>query len=256
MNENLDHSRDGSSDPGSRAPAPPVVSAPANVARRRRFLTGGAVAGATVMTLASRSALATCTISGMISGFGSAAHREKPGAESCGSTPACWKQAPTASWTSAGFNKTSSSITTSLLPSTQNFSDTHGTASAAFSTTGTPTFSNILNNTSGGVSLVFTEKNGGGTVTATTTITNAFLQEYVAAFLNNGLFDASPNDFFGHNQAAIIAVLAAIQTAGVNASSTGTPQQTANARALAATNAIASNQSLLTGWNAQGGPTC
>jgi hypothetical protein len=257
MTENIDHSRDGSSDPGSRAPAPPAVAAPSLIARRRRFLTGGAVAGATVVTLSSRSALAACTISGMISGFGSAAHRTKPAAGACGATPACWASVSASSWTSAGFNKTTSTLTTGLLPPNGTFNDQFGTGGTAdFSITGTATLLNFLNNAGGAnVRLTFTEKSGGGS--AVLTIPNGFMAQYVAAFLNHGLFDGTSNDFYNHTQAAIIAVLAAIQTAGINATVTGlTSQQAANARETAASNAVSAQTSMLTTWNDQGGSTC
>jgi hypothetical protein len=240
-----------------------MVAAPAILARRRRFLTGGAVTGATIVTLASRSALANCTISGMISGFGSHAHRSEPSAGSCGSNPQCWIDAPATSWTKAGYSKTNDQLSSSTgsgkikLPGSVSYTDKFGGGAATFTMTAT----NLSTVLSGGTTATLTFTESVGNQSASLTIPGAFLAEYVAAFLNTGLFDAGGANLYGHSASAIAAVLAAIQSAGVNTTVSGFPNgstgagQAATARVNSARsnlNGSSTGTTELTGWNGQG----
>jgi hypothetical protein len=219
---------------------------------RRRLLIGGtSVAAPLFVTLASRPALATCTISGMISGVGSHLN----GAVSsgtCGSTAADWLAATPAAWTRAGFTKSSAALTSAMLPTTRTYTDAAGQGSAAWTITGTLLFTNLLSgNFAGGtVTLKYSESIGMGVKTATIDTSNAtfksLIQQYIAAVLNAGFFGST---LFNH---VPLDYLKAVSDSGVNASVTMPAQTAANTRLTAATTAAGTQNTNLQTANNQG----
>jgi hypothetical protein len=197
MTENLNHSRDGSSEAGSPMVGSKASSDSTLLARRRKFLAGSLATSSFVATLASRPALAdtVCTVSGFHSLHPSKADEL---ALKCGDSPGCWKNQNLNLW-AAPFPKRDGTNTiythSTIIGQVSGLTSTStGLGNAIWTNAQSLTLLQMINGT--GLTLKFA-----GTNTSFTAISGGQASNIAAGLLNETFFGA---DAVGFDALALI----------------------------------------------------
>jgi hypothetical protein len=191
MTENLNHSRDGSSEAGLPVVGGKPSSDSTLLARRRKFLAGSLASTSFVATLASRPALAdtVCTVSGFHSLHPSKADETML---KCGDSPGCWKNKNLNLWTSP-FKKRDGTFTiythSTIIGQVSGLSSTSsGFGNSIWTNAQSVTLLQMMNGT--GLTLKFA-----GTNTSFTAISGGQAANIAAGLLNETFYGADAVGF-------------------------------------------------------------
>jgi hypothetical protein len=220
MTENLDHSRDGSSEAGLPVAGHRPSSDATLLARRRKFLAGSLATSSFVATLASRTALAdtVCTVSGFHSLHPSQADETTL---KCGDSPGCWKNTNFNLW-AAPFKKRDGTFTiythTTIIGQVSGLTDgTTGFGNPIWTNAQTLQLQQMINGT--GLTLKFH-----GTNTSFTAISGGQAANIAAGLLNETFFGADAVGFDALNY--IQTAVSNADTAAADTSQTVTQRET------------------------------